>query len=111
MNYRAANKSADCRNNKPTPQRQLSEAFNEPGCAAAGKNFVNGTCADPIRNRANRAGKADDAGPDQRDLKFGRPDPFLKPDPKFQTTQRLEVQPGRLPAGVRGIHHYPLLLP
>ena len=95
---------------KPTPQRQLSKAFNQPGCAAAGKNFVNETCADPICNRANRAGKADDAGPDQGDLKFARPDPFLKPDPEFQTTQRLEIQAARLPACVSGVHYYSLRL-
>ncbi len=89
VNDYAGYKSADCRNDKPPPQRQFSETFNKPRCAAAREDFVNEACADPIRDRANGAAKSDDTGPDQRDLKFGWSRPFLKPDPEFEAAQRL----------------------
>ena len=65
---------------------------------------MNERCGNPIRNRARCAAKADDTGPNQRDLEFRRPRPFLKPDPELETTQRLQIQAGCLPASLDVVH-------
>src|ERR1044072_6264050 len=104
LNDRAGDESADCRNYEASPQRQLSEALNKASLVAASEDFVNDACAHAIRDRAKRTPKADDAGPDQRDLQFTRPRPFLKPNPELKAPQGLEIQASCLPGVVRNIH-------
>ena len=75
-----------------------------PGMLLPVRDLVDEAGRNAIRDGAKSAAKADNTGPDQCDLKFSRPRPFLKPDPEFETAQRLEIQASRLPGIVCNVH-------
>ena len=69
---------------------------------------MNERCGNSVRNRARRATKPDDTGPNQSDLEFCWPRPFLEPDPELETTQRLQIQSGRPARSFGDVHYYSL---
>jgi hypothetical protein len=65
----------------------MREAFDKARFRAASENSMDQDCRDPEADRTKAAAEPNETGPDQGDLKLGRSESLLKPDPELQPSE------------------------